>query len=156
MATRIHYGDNIYYIETFLKTIKNGLALEIDADYFCEKMLEDLLFIGSAMGRIYNSLKANTHLIKKADYSRSLLRAKRDFIALVDDILAKKLPLASELSSGFPKLKICRAEEARDVEEIRAFIETREQVDLAAESDLISREEFHFLLTSADDTDSKN
>ena len=156
MATKIHYEDNIYYLEILLKTIRNGLLLEIDAEYFRERILDDILFLGSSMGKIYASLKANSRLIKKIDYLRSLLRAKRDFIALVEDILAKKLPLAAEFTAGFPRLKICRAEQARDAEEIKTFIENRRQEDSSSESDLISGEEFRFLLTPADEAEGKN
>ena len=151
MATKIHYGDNIFYLETLLKTVKNGLSLEIDADYFRERMLDDILFLCSSLGTIYASLKANSHLIKKTDYLRSLLRAKRDFIVLLEDILAKKLPLAAELTEGFPKLKICRAEQARDAEEIKAVIENRGQEESAAANDLISGEELRFLFTPSEE-----
>ena len=154
MAAKINYGDNIYYLETLIKTIKNGLSLNIDADYFREKTLEDIQFLGSALSEIYASLRANSHLIKKTDYLRSLLRATRDYLSLIEDILAGKLPLAPELSVGFPKLKISKAEETRDIEDIKAFIENRGQAD--ADSDLLSTEEYQFLLTQADDTDGQN
>ena len=143
---QIHYGDTIFYLQTLMKAARSGLSLNIDTGFFREKMLEDILFIGSYLGKVYTSLKANTRLIKKADYIRGLLRAKRDYIALVDDILAGNLPFAAEIKAGFPKLKMSRAEEAATLDEITGYIEKRGQEDSAAESELISGEEFRFLL----------
>ena len=151
MTTKINYENNIFYLQTLLKTTKNGLTLEIDAEYFQEKVLTDILFLASSLSAIYTSLKANAHLIKKNSYLRSLLRTKRDFAELVQNILEKKLPLASSLAAEFPKLKICRAEQTRDIEEIRAYIENRTQDGSPPESEVISSEEFRFLLTPTEE-----
>ena len=153
MATKINYENNIFYLQTILKTTKNGLTLEIDAEYFREKVAADMFFLASSLSALYASLKANSHLIKKSSYLRSLLRTKRDFAELAQNILEKKLPLAPSLAEEFPKLKICRAEQARDIEEIKAHIENRSQKESSPESDVISSEEFRFLLTPAEDQD---
>jgi hypothetical protein len=156
MATKIHYEDNIFYLETLLKTVKKGISLQIDVEYFREKMLEDIFFLGSSLGRMYASLKTNSHLIKKTDYLRSLLRAKRDFTELVESILEKKLPLAASLEAGFPRLKICRAEQAQDIGEIRAHLENSAREEAACRSDVISGEEFRFLLRPASEGEAQN
>ncbi|MDR3200881.1 MAG: hypothetical protein LBT68_05425 [Spirochaetales bacterium] len=153
MATKIHYGDNIFYIESLIKTLKNGLSLEIDPEYFAERIHDDLLFSGAVLNRIYVSLKSNAHLITRNEYLRSLLRAKRDFTGLLENIIEKKLPLAASLETGFPKLKICRAEQVRDIEEIKAYIENRRREDPVSEDDVISGEEFRFLLPPVEQAD---
>ncbi|MDR1932813.1 MAG: hypothetical protein LBQ57_08345 [Spirochaetales bacterium] len=155
MAAKIHYDDNIFYAATLVKTLKNGFALEIDPEYFAEKIHEDLLFAGTALSRIYLSLKANAHLITRTEHLRSLLRAKRDFTGLLESILAKKTPFSVSLEANFPKLKICRAEQIRDIEEIKAHIENCRQEDSAVEHDVISGEEFRFLLTPEEQADTK-
>ena len=151
MATKINYENNIFYLQTLLKTTKTGLTLEIDADYFREKLAADIFFLASALSATYASLKANTHLIKKKSYLRSLLRTKRDFAELAQNILERKLPLASSLTAEFSRLKICRAEQTRDIEEIKAHIEKRGQTDTTVESEVISSEEFRFLLTPTEE-----
>ena len=155
MTTKINYENNIFYLGTILKTVKNGLILEIDAEFFREKVLSDIHFLASSLRAIYASLKANTHLIKKNTYLRSLLRTKRDFAELVQNILDRKLPLASSLTAEFPGLKICRAEQVCDIEEIKAHIENRTQDEGASESDVISGEEYRFLLTPVEDPGSR-
>ena len=150
MTTKIHYGDNIFYLESLLKTIKNGLSLEIDPEYFTERIATDILFMGSALSRIYSSLKANSYLIKKNEYLRSLLRAKRDYVDLLDYILGKKIPFASGLEHCFPKFSVSRAEQIRNIEEIKIMIETRHREEISQASDIISGEEFRILLNPAE------
>ena len=152
MTTKINYENNIFYLQTILKTTKTGLALEIDGEYFREKITADIFFLASSLNALYASLKANTHLIKKNNYLRGLLRTKRDFAELLQNILEKKFPLASSLSAEFPKLRVCRAEQTRDIEEIKAHIENRSQNEGSPQSDVISSEEFRFLLTPTEDT----
>ena len=151
MTTKTNYENNIFYLQTLLKTARNGLSLEIDAEYFQGKILDDILFLSSSLSAMYASLKANTHLIKKTNYLRSLLRTKRDFTELVQNILEKKLPLAYCLEAELPKLKTCMAEQKLDIDEIKAQVENRGQNEGLAESDIISSEEFHFLLKPNDE-----
>jgi hypothetical protein len=154
MPAKIHYGDNIFYLETFIRTIKNGLALEIDQEYFGARLLEDILFLDSSLNKIHASLKANAHLIRKSDYLRALLRAKRNFAGILKTIVTEKPPGAACLQTNFSKLKICEAQHIRDIEELRSAIEIRAK-DPAPESDVISGEEFRFLLTPAEAPQSK-
>jgi hypothetical protein len=148
MTTKIHYGDNIFYLETLLKTVKTGAALEIDSEYFKAKILEDILFIAGAFSRIFASLESNPRLIKKNEYLRGFLRAKRNFVSLLEDLLGKKLPFAACLESGFPQFMVFRAEQMRDIAKIKAYIEKHRREDQSSESDVISGEEFRFLLKS--------
>jgi hypothetical protein len=148
MTTKIHYSDNIFYLETLLKTIKTGVSLEIDSDYFKTKIMEDILFTGAAFSRTYAALKLNAHLINKNEYLRSFLRAKRNFVNLLEDILAKRLPFAAHLESGFPQFTVFRAEQIRDIAEIKAQIEKDHREDSSSKRDVISGEEFRFLFKS--------
>ncbi|MDR2589316.1 MAG: hypothetical protein LBC67_07810 [Spirochaetales bacterium] len=167
MATKIHYEDNIFYAESLLKTVKNGLLLEIDPEYFRDRLKEDILFAGSILDCMYSSLKSNSRLIKKNDYFRGLLRAKRNLAALLDDIIANKftclLPgpeggegrgelseirvsLRANPSAVFEDFARLRAAQKNDCEEIRALVENYHE-ERGNESDVISSDEFMLLLT---------
>ncbi|MDR1316997.1 MAG: hypothetical protein LBK13_09010 [Spirochaetales bacterium] len=153
MSTKIHYSDNIFYLQTLVKTVRNGLSLEIDPEYFQDRLLEDILFLNVSLNKIYESLKANTYLIRKGDYLRSLLRAKRDFAEVLRNIAEKKLPGAECLQAGIAKLKSCEEQQQRDMKEIRGVIESSRAKGAGAETDIISEEEFRFLFTPAEQPD---
>jgi hypothetical protein len=156
MPAKIHYGDNVFYLETFIKAVRTGMTLEIDPEYFGDRLPEDIFFLNTSLNKIYASLKANDHLIKKGDYLRSLLRAKRDFAGLLKNIMAKKLPGANYVKAHISKIRICEEEQARDIEEIRGAIANLRVKDSGSESDVISGEEFRFLFTPAGQPENKN
>ncbi|MDR1180075.1 MAG: hypothetical protein LBK44_06185 [Spirochaetales bacterium] len=153
MSTKIHYSDNIFYLQTLIKTVRNGLSLEIDPEYFQDRLLEDILFLNVSLNKIYASLKANAYLIRKGDYLRSLLRAKRDFAGILQNIVEKKLPGAECLMASLVKLKSCEEQQQRDIKEIRGVIENSRAKGSGPESDVISEEEFRFLFTPAEQPD---
>jgi hypothetical protein len=156
MPAKIHYGDDIFYLQALIKAAKSGAALEIDPEYFGNRLLDDVFFLNASLNKIYASLKANEHLIRKGDYLRSLLRAKRDFAALLKNVAAKKPPGAGPAQANASRIRIWEEEQARDIGEIRAAIENRHAKDSASESDIISKEEFRFLFTPAEQPEGKN
>lgn len=153
MTTKIHYEDNIFYLGTLVKTVKTGLVLEIDPEYFIDKVLEDILFIDSAFARTYASIKSNSYLIKKTDYLRGLLREKRMFISLLEDILNGKVPFSAHLEPFFPKFRDSLSEHMRDAFEIKTHLDgPRDEIALGG--DVISAAEFQFLLGEDERTES--
>jgi hypothetical protein len=77
MTTKIHYDDNIFYLDSMVKTVKSGLSLDIDPEYFIDKVIEDILFLDSALLRTFASLKANFYLIKRGGTPAGPLRTDR-------------------------------------------------------------------------------
>lgn len=145
MTEKIHYDDNIFYLTALITTVSDGLKLSIDPDYFSEKILEDVFFIDSAIQKAYGSLRSNTHLIKRNAYLHSIMKLKKAFSRLVEEILSLEGPFSDRMSQVFPKLRRSAAAHLKDVREIREQLKDLDGPKL--DSDLISYSELNYLMT---------
>ena len=139
MGKVVHYDDDIFYLTALIKTIRNGLTLDIDQDYYIDKTVEDLFFIDTLLLRIYASLKENIRLIERPKHLRNLLQAKRQFVDLLASILDQHLPFAEFLAAFFEKLHGAREQQSRECAEISASL-SREG-ELVRDTDMVSQDE---------------
>jgi hypothetical protein len=154
MAAKTNFEDNIFYLNTLVKSLKAGISLDIDPDYFREKMVEDIFFVDSSLSRIYASLKDSVYLIRRAEYLRNLARAKRIFADFLTDVLEGGLTFANHLDQYYSKFRAARSEHLADVQEISHLLD-RPHGDEVEQEDTISREEYRFLL-QVDETPEEN
>ena len=87
MTQYIHYEANISMLNDMLKHIQRSLKIDIDNDYFLEKIKSDILFAESKLAAIYESLKDSTLQLDKAQYFRHLYKTKSLFIKIAESIL---------------------------------------------------------------------
>jgi hypothetical protein len=128
-----------------IKTLKNGLSLDVDPEYFIDKVIEDVFFIDSTLARVFVSLKENPYLIKRTDHLRSLLRVKKVFIDFLEEVFEGKLVFSVNLEPFFPKFRAARNDHIRDTAEIHILIENPPASE-QSDDDIISAAEFQFLL----------
>lgn len=78
MAQKIHYQDDLFFLTLTIKTLRDGLNLDIDAHLFLEKTVQDLVFIGTALDSLFSSLRDNERLIDRQEYLRELENVQRE------------------------------------------------------------------------------
>lgn len=144
VAAHTNYDDDIFFVQALVKSLKAGLTLEIDADLFRDKVIEDILFADGTLARIYQSLDTNRFLVRRAEYLRDLLRAKRAFADFLEEITSGRLSFSSELESVRSTLTEARIRHVREI----ADIQTAMDQDAASPEpqDIVSQDEFRFLL----------
>ncbi|MFP3960557.1 MAG: hypothetical protein ACLFUX_10340 [Spirochaetaceae bacterium] len=145
MKTRMSYDDDIFFLQTMIKTLRSGLALEIDADLFKEKVLEDVFFIDATLMKILSALRENPNLIRRSDYLKALGRAQNAFIGYLEDLIAEERPLAQTLSPHAGKLRDCRDSHRRSSSEVQEMLHHPDAH--SPEEDVVSREELSYLLS---------
>ncbi|WP_455382657.1 hypothetical protein [Salinispira pacifica] len=145
MAAKTNFDDNIFFLNTIVKTLKAGISLDIDPEYFRDKLVEDIFFVDSGLSRIYAALKENHYLIKRAEYLRNLARAKRIFADFLTEVLESELPFASNLDTYFTKFRAARSEHLADVQEIHHLLDRPAHTE-GEQEDIISHEEYKYLL----------
>jgi hypothetical protein len=148
MAKRINYGDSIYLIHEMIRSVHCGLALEIEPRVFNEKLIDDLFFIDRVLEMIFESLKKNPMLIIRDEHLRQTLRAKQDFLDILDTILSVDYRGALDFSQVTDRLQHCRDEHRSSVDEIRRLAE--ENSTEQNPEDQISTTELEFLLNDND------
>ena len=133
-----------------IRTLNDAVKLNVDAEYFADKVLEDTLFIDTSILKIYGSLKENSHLIRRSSYLHSIMKLKRAYGRLLEDLLATEGAFASPFESMRPKLRRIAAGHLNDVREIRKGLKDIDDVKI--DSDLISYDELHFLMSPMEDS----
>lgn len=144
MPARIHYDDDLFFLHAMVRTLESGMRLEIDADIFRDRILEDIYFIHEALMRLWSSLKSNTYLINRSNHLRSLRRTLMSAEALLERIHNGEFAFARELATFDAKLRTTRDEYAQVREEIDRILD---QIELDDERvDVVSSAEIGFLL----------
>ena len=143
MTTQTNYDDNIFYLQFLIKTLRSGLRLDIDPDYFRDKTVEDIFFIDRTIQQIYEALKANNYLINRADHLRELVRAKRAFCDFLEESMNEELPFPGYLSGFYAKLSSTREHHARDMADIQGLMEGRSPAE--EPKNIVSQDEYRFL-----------
>lgn len=141
----INYEDNIFFLILRLKAIRDGLKLEIDAKFFGQALVQDVMHMIGVLDEIYKPLRTNPHLLKRHVYLKEMRRLKKQFIDFFDDIVENRVPQAHLFSYSIEKIKEVRKTYAKDLLDIKSLLPktSGEQPD---EEHMVSEEEFRFLL----------
>lgn len=150
MAARINYDDDIYYLDTLVSAVQTGLTLDIDPEFFRDKIVEDIFFVDVTLKRIFDSLEENSFLIRRAEYLRSLLRVARIFVDFLHRLLTKEIGFAEHLEPYLLKLRGAVADHEQIAEKIGDMLQVAEPSE--GDEDFVSQDEFRFLLQE-DDSD---
>jgi uncharacterized C2H2 Zn-finger protein len=146
MAEKIvNYEDNIFFLLVQVKAIRDGVRLDIDARYFGQKLVQDLLHIASVTDDIFKPLKTNIHLLKRHNYLKDLKRLKKQYIELVDDIIENKVQQAHIFAASIEKLREIKKAYSKDLLDIKNLL-PKSAGEHGEEEHMVSEEEIKFLL----------
>ena len=152
MKNKIHFEDDLFFFNLQMKLLKEGFQLTIDSDYFLDKVIADLRFVDSGLGKIFSTLKENSNLIRRSEYFHNLVKVESVFVDLLEEILTQKYAFCEFMVSFFPELRQRQEAHRQDLAEIRGLqrIATNEEED---KEDFITADEMH-LLTKPDTEES--
>lgn len=144
MIKRIHFDDDLFFLQTMIKNIKDGLSLEIDLDYYADKIVEDIFFIDAILEKIFSALRENETLIRRTEYLKILSRTKKYFIEFLRILISKEIPLSVFFEPFSNKFSAIQAQHKKGLQEINELLDVLEN-NLNENQDMISQEEFKFL-----------
>ena len=147
----INYEEDIFFLNLKLKSLKDGLKLDIDASFFMQKVKEDILFISNVINHIYRALTDNIHMLKRMEYMKSLQRLMQQFSSLLENIVHKRFVFAAALEDSFDEYKsICLNYDnnIRTIRNILADCDTAEP----EQQTIVSQEEFKFLMFNEEES----
>ncbi|MFW5777286.1 MAG: hypothetical protein ACOCZB_08380 [Spirochaetota bacterium] len=151
MATRVNYDDNLFFVMTLTRALRSGLQLDIDPDYFRDKVVEDVFFIDRTLEQIYEALRTNSFLINRRDHLRELMRAKRNFADTLDEVLEARAAFSEHLEPFRAKLAAAREQHVRDISDIQRMMESG--APEADQETIVSQDEYRFLFQSDEDSE---
>jgi hypothetical protein len=153
MRNTIHYEEDLFYLTLLMKTLREGLQLPVDSEYFQEKFLGDLRFVGNTLDRLHLTLKANTSLIRRSEYLYNLVKAEDTYIELLAVALAAAAPGEARESLAEHRADFIRWRDSHDTaaHEIRTLLRL---VDTEEErQDVITADELALLTKPEDPTE---
>ena len=151
MATRVNYEDNLFYLMSVTRTIRSGLQLELDPDYFRDKLVEDIFFVDRTLEQIYEALRTNSYLINRRDHLRELMRAKRNFADMLDEVLEGEPAFAASLNTFRSKLSGARDQHVRDISDIQKAMDSGTPEE--DQQTIVSQDEYRFLFQNDEGDD---
>ena len=149
MPYRIHYQDNIFLLFMKIKTLKNGLNLDFDADLFMDQIRDEIAFIADTIDRLYQGIKASSLIVGKAEILKSLQRLCSSFADLLQSILENKARSTAGLSPYFLEYEGIRANVLLNVAEIKNLA-TGMNSRAQEIKYIISEEEYRYLFAGED------
>jgi len=146
MTRRVNYEDNIFYLNLVFKGITAALKLNIDTALYRDRIVEDIRFLDKTSSTIYQSLKANQLMIDRLNHLKGLRKLNSDFIALLEDILEERLPMAADLEQDFDLLQRIQSNREVELNGLREMI-ARLADSAGDQEQIVSEQEFKFLLS---------
>ncbi|TVQ26184.1 MAG: hypothetical protein EA383_06085 [Spirochaetaceae bacterium] len=144
MAARINYEDNVFFVSALIKALSTGVVLDIDHDYFGEKILGDVTFIHETLRSLDKSLRENVYLIRRTEYMRSLLRTVQNYVEFLDSLKTSDSAFAKDLSAHAPRFERYREEQRSVAAELQRALQGAAAPSSETE-EIISTDEYRFL-----------
>jgi len=148
MTRRINYEDDIFSLALQVRCLQDTLKLEVDPEFFKERLLGDIAWIDLTIGRLYASLRESSLYVKRQEHLKELQKLKRAFSGALDALVEKRAPFSEHLPERLEELRAIRDAHARDIEEIKALIAG---TGAPEEEHMVSAEELKFLMTAEDE-----
>ncbi|ADK81983.1 hypothetical protein [Sediminispirochaeta smaragdinae] len=150
MGQWIHYEADIFFLMDTIHLLKRNLALEVDAAYFSEKVLDEIRFLDERLSGLSSALLSSTFLLDRNRYIRFLYKTQIAFSELVnaiaDGTLGSQIGLSPH-SDYFQELGLKKKNEAAV---LLASTDIVPEAD--GDVDQISSEEFKYLFMESNDT----
>lgn len=145
MEKQINFGDNIFFLTLILKGLSSGLRLSLDHDLFLDKLVEDIFFLEGSIEKVFELIKQRVLLIDRLEHLKNLETLSSDFAVFLGEIIMGNVPVAEHLAAFSEKFDSIKDRQHKLVSEIKGIIHDTDQSE-TTEEDMVSREEFEFLL----------
>jgi len=145
MEKQINFGDNIFFLTLILKGLSSGVRLSLDHDLFLDKLVEDVFFLEGSIERVFELIKQRVLLTDRLGHMKNLETLSSDFAVFLEEIIMGDVPVAEHLAAFSEKFDSMKDRQHKLVSEIKGIIHENDQSE-ATEEDMVSREEFEFLL----------
>ena len=149
MLQKINYEDDTFYLLLMLKRMHDGLKLDIDPEYFLDKVVDDIFFADEVISTLYSNLRRSS-ILRKAEYIRNIHRVKRLMVDLIDNIVHHRIPLSNNIAEFLDSLKNIVEIHRRDIRDIRKYLASVED-ETTDDELMVSERELKFLFSKNDE-----
>lgn len=87
MAKRIHFEDNIFFINLLIRSIRDAGQLELDPELFMLKLMDDLRFVDRILNTLLAELLANSRLLERQEQLVNIAETEERYMAVLNTIV---------------------------------------------------------------------
>jgi len=109
MSKRIHIEDTLFFLQSRLKLLADGLILNLEPDLFLESYLQDLDFLESSLAYCIEAIQENEKYIDWEEQVQNMLDIEEDFESLLDDLIQGKGNLGAACIPISEKLELYKS-----------------------------------------------
>lgn len=150
MGQWIHYEADIFFLMDNIQFLRRNLALNVDAAYFADKIIDDISFLEQRLSSLHDSLVQSVYLLERNSYIRFLYKAQIAFAELLEKIAAGELGQ----QAGLNDQRDTFTESAKVMKKRASELQKSSTGQGSAQdrADQISREELRYLFIDPSDT----
>ena len=119
MTRKINYEDDIFSLALQVRCLQDILKLEIDPEFFRERVLGDISWADAMIAKVYQSLVASSLFVKRQEHLREIQKLKRAFVETIDSLLSRRVPFAQHVVDSTESLQAIRDAHEKDIGDIR-------------------------------------
>jgi hypothetical protein len=149
MGQTIHFEEDLYFLNELLNTLESGIALNLDRLFFFDKIIEDIFFIDTTIGRLYSALGESYRIVQVENLSQGIITLKQRFTDFLSRIISSSTGMGEAFSPFVEKFSDMHDSHRRDVEELQQSLLSSDTQSTPRE--VISQEEYQFLFPSDDE-----
>ena len=142
MAEIYHFENDLYYINEGLSALTQVFDIEVDEGYFFDKIIEDVLFYDSVIGKLSQQLKENPKTMNLDATYRNLFLTQQRYLEMLEKFInepeTSHLPVAP-FKERFRQIADLHHHDNTSIQEM-----FEKPVDEDS-PDLVSQEEYQFL-----------
>ena len=118
----------------------------------CGVLVEDIFFLEGSIEKVFELIKERILLIDRLEHLKNLETLSSDFAALLGEIIMGDVAVAEHLAAFSDKFDSIKDRQHKLVSEMRGIIHDNNESE-TSEEDMVSREEFEFLLAEEEENE---
>jgi hypothetical protein len=147
MAQYIHYQDNIFYITRIVQTVTDAAGIDIDPEYFSERIIADIRYSDQSIRKMRDILSENSRMAERPEYLKLLGLSAAKFAEALASLASGRNELGKALVNQKDELMQIYQAQRMIASEIRDTLsELLDEKNL--DVDVVSRDELSELLQS--------
>jgi len=144
MTRRINYEDDIFSLALQVRCLRDMLKLEIDPEFFRDRIVGDIAYLDATIGRISQGLRAGPSFVGRQDHLREMRKLEQAFVEALSEILQKRAPFWQHLAERLQSLQEMQAAHLREAADIRSVL-SGQASGQQEEDHMVSTEELKIL-----------
>lgn len=144
MSKHIHIEDTLFYLQMRIRSLSDGLVLNLEPDLFLESYIQDLDLLQVCLNYIIQSIQENEKFIDWEEQVQNILDTEQDFVCLLEDMIQGKGIIGAAFMPIAEKLEMYKSNSKKRISQLEKVLS---QHPIEQDNGIVvSQQELHELL----------